>query len=394
MSDRIKLKGGRLEHRYGTCAANFLFSHCCPLNTKMKAIKSVALGRAELVDNVPIPSLKDFPRYVLVKTRYSGVNPCDHQFTDIPMAFTANNTLGCEFNGVVVEAGPDVTKFKDGDRIAGYTFATHPPAPNAGTHAEYILVKGDAQLSVDALGDAVLEEQSAALGISLGTTYEAIYYYMKFPLPDPDRPQQAGSSKKLLLVYGGSTVTGMMMIQFAALSGVTVITTCSPKNFDLVKSLGASAAFDYRGATECASNVNEFVEQAGLGELELIVDCIGAFESPQICASALSSSGGTYLSVSPTPFPRQEESGVFPAFLQGQRPIGEEYRMAGHTIPANEELFEGGKKFMTLTERLFREGKLKAPAVEVIAGIEKIPDAMQELREWRVSAKKYVCKLE
>lgn len=360
----------------------------------MKAIKTVALGRAEVVDNVPIPSLEGFPRFALVKPKYSGVNPCDFAFTDYPMVFGENYTIGVEFSGVIVEAGPDVTKFKKGDRIAGYTFASHITAPNAGTHAEYILVKADAQINPDALGDAVQEEQAAALGISLGTTYEALYFYMKLPLPNPDKPLERDSTKKLLLVYGGSSILGMMVIQWAVMSGVTVVTTCSPKNFDLVKTLGASAAFDYHNPAKCANDIKDFVGQSGLGELELIIDCIGTFESPQICASALSPKGGMYLSVSPTPFPRQEESTVFAAFLQGQRPIGEEYQMAGNTIPIHQGLYEGGNEFMTLSERLFREKKLKPPPVEVITGLEKVLEAMQDLREWKVSAKKYVCKLE
>lgn len=360
----------------------------------MKAVKSVALGRAEVVDNVPIPSLKDFPRFALVKTKYSGVNPCDFAFTDLDIVYMENNTLGVEFNGVVVEAGPDVTKFKKGDRIAGYSFASHPTAPNAGTHAEYILVKADAQLSVDALGEDISEEQTAALGISLGTTYEALYYYMKLPSPWPELPQEDPTEKKLLLIYGGSSIFGMMAIQFAAMSGMTVITTCSPKNFDLVKSLGANAVFDYHDSEKCASEIRSFVEQSGLGDLELVVDCIGYFESGKICADALSKKGGMYLSTAPWPFPRKDEDGVVTAFLQGQRPMGEEYLMMHQTIPVVEELYTGGKKFMTLTERLFREKKLKAPPVEVIHGLEKVPGAMQDLREWKLSAKKYVCKLE
>lgn len=38
---------------------------------------------------------------------------------------------------------------------------------------------------------------------------------------------------------------GLYSIQLAALSGLKVITTCSPRNFDLVKSVGAKHVFNY-----------------------------------------------------------------------------------------------------------------------------------------------------
>lgn len=47
------------------------------------------------------------------------------------------------------------------------------------------------------------------------------------------------------LVWAGSSSVGLYAIQIATLAGYQVVTTCSPKNFELVKSLGAVAAYDY-----------------------------------------------------------------------------------------------------------------------------------------------------
>lgn len=51
-----------------------------------------------------------------------------------------------------------------------------------------------------------------------------------------DNPSWSGAAQRV----------GCSAIQFAVAVGYQVVTTASPKNFDLVRSLGASHAFDYR----------------------------------------------------------------------------------------------------------------------------------------------------
>lgn len=52
-----------------------------------------------------------------------------------------------------------------------------------------------------------------------------------------------------VLIYGGGTATGSLAIQFAKLSGLVVIATCSSYNIDLIKNLGADAVFNYNSIT-------------------------------------------------------------------------------------------------------------------------------------------------
>ena len=114
------------------------------------------------------------------------------------------------------------------------------------------------------------DEQAATLGVGITTVGQALYQCLGLPLPGR---KHDGAT---LLVYGGSTATGSLAIQFAKRwveyivrcdcdgikelilrprSGCTVITTCSPRNFTFVKSLGASEAFDYKDA-DCGKNVS------------------------------------------------------------------------------------------------------------------------------------------
>ncbi len=77
-------------------------------------------------------------------------------------------------------------------------------------------------------------EEAATLGVGITTVGQGLYQSLGLPLPG-----QGKGDGKVLLIYGGSTATGALAIQFAKLSGLTVVTTCSPRNFDYVKKLGA-----------------------------------------------------------------------------------------------------------------------------------------------------------
>jgi len=351
----------------------------------MKALKTASLGRAEVQDT-PIPSIQGHPGYVLVKNKYTGVNPSDYLFTDTDWIFVKGITVGSEFSGVVVEADAACKRFKPGDRIAGYAFPGNPTMPNGGCHAEYCLAKGDVMLRLDDIGGAIADEQAAGICVAVATAFIGLYRFLGLPLPGA----QTQVEKAPILIYGGSSATGMMAVQFANLSGLRVLTTCSPANFDLVKRLGADAAFDYHDAAKCAEEIRAAV---GGGELKLIMDCIGHFGSPDICANVIAA-GGMYASVSPAPLPRDD---VKVGFAAGQLALGEPASFgegpARKTMPADLEAFEAGTEFMKLAERLIREGKIKPPPVKVVNGLENIDKVLQELREWKVSATKYVCRV-
>lgn len=51
--------------------------------------------------------------------------------------------------------------------------------------------------------------------------------------------------RETVLVWGGSSAVGSNAIQLATSAGYDVVTTCSGRNFDYVRGLGAVQAFDY-----------------------------------------------------------------------------------------------------------------------------------------------------
>jgi len=86
---------------------------------------------------------------------------------------------------------------------------------------------------------------------------------------------------------------GLYAIQLATLYSLNVITTCSPGNFELVKSLGATAVFDYKD-----SNVTERIKAAA-PDLAYVFDTIGSQTSSAQASEAVRQAGGTLCTVRP-----------------------------------------------------------------------------------------------
>lgn len=364
----------------------------------MRAIRTgTSRGHAELLEDVPFPSLTTLaqhPAHVLLKPSYVGINPCDYLFVDHEIMFAPGMTIGCEYAGEVIEVGSAVTSgLKKGDRIAGLSIPIAGPMPNAGSFAEYVLVKGDGALRLAEMGGAVSEAEEAGVNVALATVYYGFYHLMGLPLPVVDSgldPLMFGEKttrtpERTILIYGGSTTTGLMAIQWAKLSGMLVITTCSAANFGLVKAMGADHAFDYHDAKDCAERIRKVTD----GQLRLVFDCVGAFESPQICADSMASDGEgcLYNSLSLTPFPREDVKSIFTG---GEAVLGESRHVRAQLIPGDEELFKAYRDFLRLSQDLFRAGKIRPPPTEIVRGMEKILDVMDDLRKWNIRGKKMV----
>lgn len=123
-----------------------------------------------------------------------------------------NATVGCDYAGTVVSIGPDVTKpFKKGDRVAGMCHGVNALQAEDGAFGEYCRAKGDVQIKIP---DGVSDEEAATLGVGVATVGQGLYQSLGLPMPDEAKK---GGEKEAVLVYGGSTSTGMFAIQYAKL---------------------------------------------------------------------------------------------------------------------------------------------------------------------------------
>lgn len=169
------------------------------------------------------------------------------------------NVLGCEFSGIVDQAGAAVTAFRVGDKVFGYDDAQF------GGHAEYKVMAATAAVSHL---PANLNLYQAA-PISEGAHYA---------LCDIRAAQvEAGQH---VLVYGASGAIGSAAVQLLKHFGARVTAVCNSKNMLLVKSLGADTVIDYQ--------TEDFTQASG--KFHFIFDAVGK-TSFKVCKKLLTEKG-------------------------------------------------------------------------------------------------------
>jgi NADPH:quinone reductase-like Zn-dependent oxidoreductase len=190
---------------------------------------------------------------IVIKNGAIAVNPVewskqlvgDMMFSWIKYPFVLGNDLA----GEVVEVGKGVTRFKPGDRVLGHALSMDPTVNKSaeGAFQEYTVVRAN---MASPIPTSLSYEEACVLPLCLSTAacglFQKDYLALDYPSASPKDRKPKG---KTLLVWGGSTSVGSNTIQLAAAAGYDVITTASPKNFEYVKSLGASEAFDYHSKT-------------------------------------------------------------------------------------------------------------------------------------------------
>ncbi|KAK7417912.1 hypothetical protein QQZ08_011452 [Neonectria magnoliae] len=191
-------------------------------------------GSPKLVQkSIPLPALAS--NQVLEKVATVAQNPTDVQAFDTNY-FDDGAVLGCDIAGVVEAVGSDVMRVSKGDTIAGLIWGGE--IKGVGAYSEYTIADESICFKVPA---SISLTQAAAIPLAALTSWLAL-----FSKDSLDIDRNAGSDATIL-IWGGSSSVGLYAIQIAALQGFKTVTTCSPRHFERVRSLGAKHAFDYRG---------------------------------------------------------------------------------------------------------------------------------------------------
>ena len=281
--------------------------------------------------------------------------------------------------GTVVSCGPNVRgDWQPGDRIAGVVHGCNKCDLTEGAFAEYALVREGVQMAVPA---ALSDAEAATTGVAVSTVGLCLYQQLSLPWPG------SVPADCWVLIYGGSTATGSIAIQFAKLSGAKVVATSSAKNKDFVKSLGADEVFDYNDP-DCASKIREYTNN----QLFSVLDCFGGPTGTAICAHSISSRGGQICSIIPgDEYPRTED--VRRTLMLAYKIVGQPWDFFG-PHPATEEDYEFGRVFWRLAAKLLGDGKIKVHPPLVREGLEGVIEGLDEMRRGVVNARKLVYKID
>ncbi|KAJ7709566.1 chaperonin 10-like protein [Mycena rosella] len=205
------------------------------------------------VQSKPIP--EPVKGHIQVRIEAAAFNPLDYKIFDYGLFVEKYPTcLGADAAGEVTKIGPDVTKFKVGDRV---TFMCTPNFPNGlandgerGAFQQYALADASLTTKIPANADY---DSASSFPVAGKTAAAALYGQLKFK--EPWLGGEGAYKGEKIVILGGSSSVGSYAIQLAVLSGL--------------ESLSATAVID-RSAPDVAAQI---LAAAG-GPVKYVVDSI------------------------------------------------------------------------------------------------------------------------
>ncbi len=293
------------------------------------------------------------PGEVRLRVHAAGLNPADYKLlhSGYP-AWTFPHVPGLDVAGEIDAIGPGVTGWALGTRVFGHLNLARP-----GCFAEFA-VAPDHILS--AMPAGLDEIAAAALPCAGMTAYQSLHRRLRI---------EVGQT---LLVLGGAGGVGSFAVQLGRIAGARVAATCSPRNDEWIRALGAEVAFDYR-TPDLQERALAFTGGRGF---DAIVDTVGP-ESATAALDLLAFQGGlACVAGLPDlrrlrPFdraPSMHEIALGGAHLSGDRRAQEDLARMGGELAA-----------------LAATGRLQTPA-EVLP-FEQLADGLERLEQRHVRGK-------
>ncbi|KAH7024288.1 alcohol dehydrogenase [Macrophomina phaseolina] len=223
--------------------------------------------RCLALTHVPAPSASAplSPTQLLVRVRAAALNPLDIQLMNVPLLWSlpylssVRKGIGADFAGEVLAAGR-ASGFSGGEEVFGIRLAG---MGGGGTLQEVVTVDVG-----DGAGGVVVRKprgwgwrEAAAVPLAWLTARTCIAKCEGF----------VGEGEKgTVVVLGGSSAVGMWVVRLARRKGWRVVATCSARNEEFVREMGADVVVDYmRGGVRAA------VEREAP---DAVVDCVGGTE--------------------------------------------------------------------------------------------------------------------
>ncbi|KAI8632686.1 GroES-like protein [Xylariaceae sp. FL1651] len=300
---------------------------------------------------------------VVVKVHAIALNPMDWMIqamgNDLFNFIKYPYVGGTDIAGEVVQAGKGVPSSvaKPGDRVLGLCLGITNMDSRQAAFQQYAVLNSRV---LSRIPSDLSSEEAAVLPMGVATAtaglYQKDYLALDYPSINPK------SNGKTVLIWAGSSSVGSNAIQLAVASGYEVITTCSPKNFDYCKGLGASLVFDYSSSSLTKDLVDAFKDRS----------CAGAFAilpgSLEPCIEVVRHSTASKFVATALPCDLELPEGVETKFV---------FATTVKDSEASKEVFE---KF--LPAALEKKKYQCAPKPKVVGhGLESIQGGLEELKK-------------
>ncbi|KAK7421082.1 hypothetical protein QQX98_002440 [Neonectria punicea] len=351
------------------------------------------------------PAYKPGPNELLIRIRAVAVNLVDAfkqvagkmmlEWLEYPLI------LGSDVAGEVIETGSGVSRFQKGDRVVALALGMdrRGKRPEEGAFQEVVVARDFLTAKIPqnvGFADAVV--------LPLGACTAACGLFQKDQLAlDPlHAKKERVHTGKTVLIWGASTSVGNNAVQLAVGAGYHVIATASPKNWDVVRRLGAAEVFDYRSLTAAQDIVAAFEGRQCVGALTIgqgsLGSCIDIVKQIP-CATQFVAQASIDM---PGPFPTTALARLpfVVRFLWGK--LAMQYKVwrsgVGCKFIFGSDLVEwdakDGMVFRFLEDAL-REGEyVTMPEAMIVGnGLDRIQEGLDVIREG-VSSKKVVVTLE
>ena len=237
---------------------------------------------------------------LIIQMHYVAINPVDWkiQSSDI-FKLKYPYILGEDVVGEVIEVGKDLKGvYAVGGRVMANALGLG-LGSQYGAFQKFVVVKG---VTACVVPDCVSMEEAVVLPLSVSTASAGLYMGCCLGLGYPELSKELGvfgKGSKTLLLWGGSSSVGSSVLQLARASGLHVVTTASPANYEYCKKLGATLVLDYHNPDIVDILITLLRDTRLVGAYE----AVGSDATVKQCASVLHAldGGKTVVSVGPAP---------------------------------------------------------------------------------------------
>ena len=229
------------------------------------------------------------PDHVFIQVEAASLNPVDIQLMNLPLnnlpTLNGPKIPARDFSGTILAAA-DGTGFSKGDEVMGITLS--PDGAGGLTEVAHINAATSCIIPKPSHMSWTQAASLPLVWLTARTSIERCVPYTK----------EANPKENKLVVLGGSSSTGLYTVRIARERGWTVLSSCSSRNTDFVRGMGANETVDYTSSPEAVVDaVTAFKPNA-------IIDCVGGTEciglAPQYVTivgdkTSRSSMGGSFL---------------------------------------------------------------------------------------------------